>query len=134
MYGSATCDANSHTHKDLPVLLADGGNGQIPGGRHIQYETGTPMTNLYLSRLNCLNVNVDPWAIAHGALALCLGIIHAPKKALHSKPCLFERIEPSASIGTMWGGQCSTPISICGAIQMTALLTWKAAALRMLSC
>jgi hypothetical protein len=59
VYGSAICDGNSHTHKDLPVLLAGGGNGQIPGGRHLQYETGTPMTNLYLSLLNCLNVNVD---------------------------------------------------------------------------
>jgi hypothetical protein len=68
VYGSAISDGNSHTHKDLPVLLAGGGKGQIPGGRHIQYETGTPMTNLYLSLLNCLNVKVDRLGDSTGPL------------------------------------------------------------------
>ncbi len=68
VYGSAICDGNSHTHKDLPVLLAGGGNGQIPGGRHIQYETGTPLTNLYLSLLDCLNVKVDRLGDSTGRL------------------------------------------------------------------
>lgn len=59
VYGSAICDGNSHTHKDLPVILAGGGNGQITGGRHIRYDTGTPMTNLYLSLLDRMNVPVE---------------------------------------------------------------------------
>ncbi len=68
VYGSAICDGNRHTHQDLPVLLAGGGNGQIPGGRHIQYETGTPMTNLYLSLLDCLEVKADRLGDSTGRL------------------------------------------------------------------
>lgn len=68
VYGSAICDGNRHTHQDLPVLLAGGANGQIPGGRHLQYETGTPMTNLYLSMLDCLNVKADRLGDSTGRL------------------------------------------------------------------
>jgi hypothetical protein len=68
VYGSAICDGNSHTHKDLPVLLAGGGNGQIPGGRHIQYESGTPLTNLYLSLLDCLDIKIDRLGDSTGRL------------------------------------------------------------------
>lgn len=68
VYGSAICDGNSHTHKDLPVLLAGGGNGQLTGGRHITYETGTPMTNLYLSLLDRAGVKVDQLGDSTGRL------------------------------------------------------------------
>ena len=68
VYGSAICDGNSHTHKDLPVLVAGGGNGQLTGGRHIQYESGTPMTNLYLSLMDRMNIKVDSLGDSTGRL------------------------------------------------------------------
>ena len=40
VYGGAICDGNSHSHEDLPVLLAGRGDGQLKTGRHIQYPEG----------------------------------------------------------------------------------------------
>jgi hypothetical protein len=68
VYGSAICDGNSHSHKDLPVLLAGGGNDQLNGGRHINYESGTPMTNLYLSLLDRTGAKVDQIGDSTGRL------------------------------------------------------------------
>jgi hypothetical protein len=59
VYGSAICDGNSHTHGDLPVLVAGKANGRLNTGRHLQYTSGTPMTNLYVSLLDCMNVEVE---------------------------------------------------------------------------
>lgn len=68
VYGSAICDGNSHSHKDLPVLLAGGGSGKIAGGRHLKYDSGTPMTNLYLSLLDTLQVPVETIGDSTGRL------------------------------------------------------------------
>ena len=56
VYGSSISDGNQHLHHDLPVLLAGGGGGRIPGGRHLRYERETPMTNLLLSMLDIVGV------------------------------------------------------------------------------
>jgi hypothetical protein len=56
VYGGAINDGNSHSHTDLPVLLAGRGDGQLKPGRHIAYPKGTPMTNLYLTLLERMNV------------------------------------------------------------------------------
>lgn len=68
VYGSAICDGNSHTHKDLPVLLAGGAGGKIAGGRHLKFESGTPMTNLYLSLLDTLQVPAETLGDSTGRL------------------------------------------------------------------
>src|SRR5690606_33220058 len=52
VYGGAICDGNSHSHENLPVLVAGKGNGRLSSGRHIVYENKTPMTNLYLTLLD----------------------------------------------------------------------------------
>ena len=57
VYGSAIADGDKHTHNDLPVLVAGGGGG-IRGGRHVRYPSETPMTNLYLSLLERMEVPV----------------------------------------------------------------------------
>jgi hypothetical protein len=68
VYGGAICDGNSHSHKDLPVLLAGRGDGRLKTGRHIQYEKGTPMTNLYLSLLERMNVPTERLGDSTGQL------------------------------------------------------------------
>jgi hypothetical protein len=68
VYGGAICDGNSHSHENLPVLLAGHGNGKIKGGRHIQYAEGTPMTNLYLSLLDNMNVQTEKLGDSTGKL------------------------------------------------------------------
>ncbi len=68
VYGGAICDGNSHSHVDLPVLLAGRGDGQIKPGRHIAYPKGTPMTNLYLTLLERMNVPTDKLGDSTGQL------------------------------------------------------------------
>ena len=59
VYGSGLSDGNRHTHEDLPVLLAGRGDGRLKPGRHIIYPSGTPITNLYLSLLDCVGVHPE---------------------------------------------------------------------------
>jgi len=56
VYGSGLADGNQHTHNDLPVLLAGGGNGALRSGRHVRYAKETPMTNLYVAMLDHMGV------------------------------------------------------------------------------
>lgn len=58
VYGSGIADGNRHTHEDLPVLLV-GGLGGFRMGRHVQYPTDTPMTNLYLTLLDRVGVRPE---------------------------------------------------------------------------
>lgn len=53
--GSDVGDGNSHTHHDLPILLA-GGDDLWGGGRHLVYATGTPLARLYVSILQGLGL------------------------------------------------------------------------------
>jgi hypothetical protein len=68
VYGGAICDGNSHSHWDLPVLLAGRGDGQLKPGRHIAYPKGTPMTNLYVSLLERMNVKMERLGDSTGQL------------------------------------------------------------------
>ena len=68
VYGGAICDGNSHSHHDLPVLVAGRGDGQLKTGRHIAYEKGTPMTNLYLSLLERMDVPTEKLGDSTGQL------------------------------------------------------------------
>jgi hypothetical protein len=56
VYGSALSDGNVHIHNNLPVLLAGGGAGTVKGGRHLRYPVDTPLTNLFLTLLDKLDV------------------------------------------------------------------------------
>jgi uncharacterized protein DUF1552 len=58
LYGSGLSDGNAHTHHDVPMLLAGGGDGQIKGGRHVHYD-GVPMSNLLLTSLDMAKVPVE---------------------------------------------------------------------------
>lgn len=68
VYGSAICDGNSHSHTDLPVILAGGGAGKIKPGRHVRYEKGTPMTNLYVALMDHMEVPLDKLGDSNGKL------------------------------------------------------------------
>jgi len=72
MYGSALSDGNLHLFKDLPILLFAGGTTGIKGGAHIKYPQDTPMTNLFLSMLDRVNINLDSFADSTGRLSLPL--------------------------------------------------------------
>ena len=59
LYGSGMSNSNLHNIQKLPLLLAGAGAGRLRGNRHIRYPDGTPLTNLYLTLLNKLDVPVE---------------------------------------------------------------------------
>ena len=56
MYGAGMGDSNQHAPGNLPVLLVGGSGGRIRTGRHVKYESGTPLANLHLSLLDLFDV------------------------------------------------------------------------------
>jgi hypothetical protein len=70
LYGGGICDGNLHNHIPLPALLCGGGAGQLKGGRHLKYEEGTPLANLYVSMLDKLGVPTNKVGDSTGELDL----------------------------------------------------------------
>jgi hypothetical protein len=68
VYGGGIGDGNRHNHDDLPVLLAGHGGGTLRQGRMIKAAEGTPMTNLYLSLLDRMNVKAERIGDSNGKL------------------------------------------------------------------
>jgi hypothetical protein len=66
-YGSGISDGNRHNHDDLPVLLA-GGSAMYRTGKHVRFTTDTPVTNLYLSMLDRMGVEVEKLGDSAGRL------------------------------------------------------------------
>jgi hypothetical protein len=69
LYGSGNSDGNRHNHDDLPILLMGKGGGTLRPGRHVRYRRETPLTNLYLSMLDRMGVNVPRFGDSTGRLA-----------------------------------------------------------------
>jgi Protein of unknown function (DUF1552) len=68
LYGSSISDGNTHTHHDLPLVLAGGTSCRIKGGRHIRYAEETPMNNLLLTMLDKAGVPTESLGDATGKL------------------------------------------------------------------
>lgn len=68
VYGAGLGDGNRHNHDDLPILVAGKGGGTIETGRHMRYKFNTPMTNLFISLLDRLNVPTEKIGDSTGAL------------------------------------------------------------------
>jgi len=69
VYGSGISDGNSHSHDQLPILVAGRGNGTLRSGRHLVYPDGTPLTNLHLAMLNRMGVPAQSFGDSSGPLA-----------------------------------------------------------------
>lgn len=68
LYGSSLSDANEHNFAPLPILLLGGASGQIQGGRHLRFTSGTPLGNLHLAILDKLGVRRDSVGDSTGML------------------------------------------------------------------
>ena len=68
-YGSGIHDGNAHNHEDLPIILAGGGCGTLSQGRHIRLKKETPLSNLWVSMLNRMDVSVEKLGDSSGALS-----------------------------------------------------------------
>ena len=68
-YGSGNSDGNRHNHDDLPILVAGGGCGTLNMGRHLRLAKETPLSNLWVSLLNRMDVDVASLGDSTGELA-----------------------------------------------------------------
>ena len=58
LFGSNLGNANSHSAKDLPILVA---GGPLPHGKHIAFdgEINAPLSNLFVTLLNTIGLEID---------------------------------------------------------------------------
>lgn len=68
VYGSAISDGNSHSHSNIPVVLAGHGGGALSPGSHHELGKGEPMSNLYLRMLQEFGVNESRFGDSNGVL------------------------------------------------------------------
>ena len=68
VYGSGISDGDRHNHDDLPIVLAGSGAGRIQTGRHIRYENGTPLCNLYLWMMRQMGAEATHFGDSTGCL------------------------------------------------------------------
>ncbi len=66
LYGSGMGNPSTHDHDNLPILVAGGSAYGMHGGRHIAYETGTPLANLHLTLLDRVGVHLDSFGDSNG--------------------------------------------------------------------
>ncbi len=67
LYGSCLGNANSHSTRNLPIIVAGGG---LRHGGHLAFAEadGVPLANLYLTMLRGLGVEVDSFSSSTGTL------------------------------------------------------------------
>ena len=68
VFGGGIRDGNSHSPKNLPIILGGRGGGTIATGRHVVHEKGTPLANLWQSMLHRVGVPVEHFADSTGEL------------------------------------------------------------------
>ena len=68
VYGGGISEGNTHSKVNLPTLVAGKANGRLKPGRHIQYEAGTPMANLFMTLLDTMNVRQESIGDSTGQL------------------------------------------------------------------
>lgn len=68
VYGAGLADGNRHSHEDLPTLIAGRGGNFIRGGYRRVYRRETPMSNLFLTMMDRMGVNVEDFGDSTGRL------------------------------------------------------------------
>jgi Protein of unknown function (DUF1552) len=66
LLGSGLGNPDVHDHSKLPILVAGGAAGAMKGGRHVNYEKPTPMSNLLLTMLDKAGIQMDKFADSTG--------------------------------------------------------------------
>jgi hypothetical protein len=68
VYGAGLADGNSHTHHDLPTLIAGRAGGFIKSGRRVVHRKETPMCNLFLTMMERMDTRMDHFGDSTGHL------------------------------------------------------------------
>jgi hypothetical protein len=74
LFGAGLSNPNTHSHLDLPISLVGGGAGSLEGGRHVRCAADTPMTNLLVSLLDKVGVQVERLGDSTGSLPQLSGV------------------------------------------------------------
>jgi Protein of unknown function (DUF1552) len=70
LYGSPMGDSNAHNHKRVPMFLAGHANGKLKGNLHVREKDGTPMSNILLTVMHKLGVEVESIGDSTGEVAV----------------------------------------------------------------
>ena len=68
LHGGGMGDGDQHSPHNLPLVLIGGANGQLKGGRVLEYPVDTPMMNLGLSMLDKVGVHLESLGDSTGRL------------------------------------------------------------------
>ena len=68
LYGSGLSNSTRHSGIDLPLMLAGGGAGRLPSGRHLKYTDEPSMANLLVILMDKMDVPVERIGGSTGAL------------------------------------------------------------------
>jgi hypothetical protein len=68
VYGGGISEGNTHSKVNIPTLVAGRANGRFKPGRHIHYASGTPITNLFLTLLDTMDVRPESIGDSTGKL------------------------------------------------------------------
>ena len=74
LYGGGISDGNKHDHSNLPAVLVGGGAGKLKGGRYLQFPENTPMSNMFVSLLDKVGVDVERMGDSTGPLRMPQGL------------------------------------------------------------
>jgi len=59
LFASGLGDGNRHSPRNLPVLLGGGGGGRLVSGRRLRMPKNSPLCNLHLTLLRCMEVEAQ---------------------------------------------------------------------------
>jgi Protein of unknown function (DUF1552) len=68
VYGGGISEGNTHSKVNVPTLVAGRANGRLKPGRHIAFPKSTPLTNLYLTLLDTMDVRPESIGDSTGKL------------------------------------------------------------------
>ena len=70
IYGTGISDSNTHLYDDVPIAVVSGEAIDVHGGRHYRQAQGTRLSNLWLTTVNLMGVQVDKFGDSTGTLSL----------------------------------------------------------------
>lgn len=67
-FSSEIEDGDSHSHDNMPILVAGGAGGRVQGGRHLRFTGAPPVANLFLSITEALGAPQPSFGDSTGLL------------------------------------------------------------------
>jgi Protein of unknown function (DUF1552) len=74
VYGGGISEGNTHSKVNIPTLVAGRANGRLKPGQHVAYAKGTPVTNLFLTLLDTMDVRPESIGDSTGKLEHLTGL------------------------------------------------------------